>query len=255
MKYVTRGLSIAGAMVAGIVLLIASPTTVTANGDAPTTPVLCVMESSEVSGGLAVFKVGPATCNVPLGPVSFSTYDLPSGSAKPWAEQQLYAHSPQNGGYYGPGTHQLSAPIGDLCNWQSDLYRGTGQSYAPHIHYLEGLNVSWDLSEGDVCTKDTVSEPRPKAPPSISQVGGPGAPDPADTGHGVFGTQSAGLGDRTAMSLRSEPVIERTWSPSGDVASSSGFTWTSATVALGAMGLASLLAFGFVTQRRRFGSD
>jgi len=248
--------SVGGALVAGLVLLLASPTAVSANGDTPETPVACVMQSSEVVAGLAVFTVGPANCNIEIGPISFSTYDLPGGAAKPWSEQRWHSHSPENGRYYGPGTHQLSAPIGDLCNWQTDLYRGSGQGFAPHIHYLHGLNVGWDLSEGNVCTKDTTAEPRPKSPPPSpsAQVSGPGAPGPAVTGHGVFDTQSTGLSDRNAASLRPAPVIERTWSPSS-TAPASGITWSPVTAALATTGLAVMLLVGFFTRRRRLGSD
>lgn len=258
MRHFRRSASVVASGLAGLTLFMAPSGVATANEGTPTTPVACVMEWSQVSGGLAVFSVGPETCNIELGPVSFSSYFLPSGHAKPWMAQQLHAHSPQNGGYYGPGTYQLSASTAALCNWQTDLYRGSGQSYAPHIHYLEGLNVGWDLSEGNVCDEGVspessgptqpISGPGQPGPNIVVPALDPGAPIPAEAGHGIFGplavTSDSGV-------MRAEPVIERTSSvATSSSAAQSGWTTTAAVTA---MGLVGLFAYGMLRRRQRLG--
>ncbi len=261
MRHITRSASIVASVVAGLTLLIATPSGATANEGTPATPVACVMEWSQVWGDVASFIIGPSHCNTELGPISFSTYTLPSGHAKPWSTQRLHAHSPENGGYYGPGAYQLSAPTGSLCNWQSDLYRGTGQGHAPHIHYLQGLNVSWDLSEGNVCEDVSPDGPSPAQPivgpgqpgpmpggPGIVEpAGSPGMPTPADAGHGVFGPLAA-TNDATAM--RPAPLIERTSSVATASSSSMLSAWTAAAVVT-AMGLAGLGVYGALRRQRR----
>jgi hypothetical protein len=233
--------SIGASAMAELSLLIASPTSATANDGTPATPVVWVMESSEVVGGPAVVTVGSDSCNLQLGPISFSTYAPPGGREKPWAEQRLHAHSRENGRYSGPGTHQLSATTGDLCNWQTDLYRGTGQSDSPHLQHLRGLNVGWDLAEGKASDGPTLAQPvsgpgipgpMPEGPARVQLFGGRIVPQPASAGHRVFDSQTAGTDERTAASLRPAPVIEHTWSNTSLAASSSTLNWLSAAVVL-----------------------
>lgn len=227
-----------------------APTAVARAQEAPTTTVPCVMEASAVTRGVAVFTIGPADCNVPLGPVSLSSYNLPGGFAKPWAEQQLHAHAPNNGGYYGAGTHTLWVSLEGLCNWQSDLYRGTGQDFAPHIHYLEGVRVGWDVSEGNDCTPVDGGDPIPvvstdtqAAPPATSpQL----VPLPANAGHGVFDpaplTGAFSLAPSTfvgEVTVRSHDASAAPW----------GAAWPWSTAALVLLAIGGVAGYAYIHRR------
>ncbi|HZB41911.1 MAG TPA: hypothetical protein VE487_13155 [Ilumatobacter sp.] len=92
----------------------------------------CAIVDADVESGTAMFTVGPADCTGQVGPVSFSTYALPSGQIEPYADQVLIAHSDANGRFYGAGTYTLTASLGDALNWQSDLYLGDSDNRPPH---------------------------------------------------------------------------------------------------------------------------
>ena len=84
----------------------------------------CAIVDADVESGTAMFTVGPADCTGQVGPISFSTYSLPSGQIQPYEDQRLIAHSAQNGRSYGAGTYTLTASLGAALNWQADLYMG-----------------------------------------------------------------------------------------------------------------------------------
>jgi LPXTG-motif cell wall-anchored protein len=107
----------------------------------------CGIISSNVDGGTASFTVGPAGCEGVVGPVSFSTFDLPNGMREPFEAQTLIAHAAGNGQTYSSGTHELTATLGDACNWQSDLY--VGESSMPPFG---GSLLAYDFREGRDCT-------------------------------------------------------------------------------------------------------
>jgi hypothetical protein len=96
----------------------------------------CQVIDADVEGGTAMFTVGPADCSGQVGPISFSTYLLPSGEIQPYADQVLIAHSDQNGRFYGAGTYTLTASIGDALNWQADLYMADSIGQAPQPNPL-----------------------------------------------------------------------------------------------------------------------
>jgi hypothetical protein len=96
----------------------------------------CQVIDADVEGGTAMFTVGPADCSGEVGPISFSTYLLPSGEIQPYADQVLIAHSDQNGRFYGAGTYTLTASIGDALNWQADLYMADSIGQAPQPNPL-----------------------------------------------------------------------------------------------------------------------
>ena len=129
-------------------------------------PPVCSVLDAEVDGGTAVFTVGPAGCTGQVGPISFSTYALPGGWRQPYEAQILIAHAAGNGTSYGPGTYTLSAPIGDVCNWQSDLYRSPSDDQPPLVRLL-----GYDYVEGRVCDAGpSSSTPATVATSSTSEV-------------------------------------------------------------------------------------
>jgi hypothetical protein len=91
----------------------------------------CQIVDADVESGTAMFTVGPAGCSGEVGPISFSTYSLPSGEIEPYADQLLIAHSDANGRSYGAGTYTLRASVGDALNWQADLYMGASIDQPP----------------------------------------------------------------------------------------------------------------------------
>jgi len=103
-----------------------------ATGAAAATP--CAIVDADVESGTAMFTVGPAGCTGEVGPISFSTYALPSGQIQPYADQVLIAHSDQNGRSYGAGTYTLTAALGETLNWQADLYLGDSIDVPPQPH-------------------------------------------------------------------------------------------------------------------------
>ena len=92
----------------------------------------CQVLDADVESGTAMFTIGPAGCTGEVGPISFSTYDLPNGQIEPYADQRLIDHSDQNGRSYPAGTYTLTASLGDSLNWQADLYMGDSIDQPPH---------------------------------------------------------------------------------------------------------------------------
>jgi hypothetical protein len=105
----------------------------------------CTVVDGAVDGGTASFIVGPEGCVGQVGPISFSTYDLPSGVRKPYEAQVLIAHAVGNGGFYSAGSYVLSASLADASCWQSDLYFGQSDDQPP----LPQL-IAYDYHECDV---------------------------------------------------------------------------------------------------------
>lgn len=120
---------------------------------AATESVPCVVTASSVQGGTATITVGPEKCDVPVGPISFSAYDLPGGERWPYDEQELIAHHVANGSTYTAGLHTLTLDFAVPCNWQTDLYFGgseTNPSFGDRL-----LNSDW--VENQVCVAETTS--------------------------------------------------------------------------------------------------
>lgn len=249
---------VVAAFVAALTLVQTAAAEEGATGSWAASSVTCVMESSAVNGPSATFTVGPPGCTVPLGPVSFSTYDLPGGFAQPFSEQDLHSHSPDNGQFYGEGTYQLAAPIDGLCNWQSDLYRGTGQDYAPHIHFIEGPGVGWDKVEGETCTA-TVPRELPPVEPAGQPLPAPqevpsGVPQPASAGHGVVTgpTDADGPAPVTSTSGPHGPIVSPATVQTAEIDNGS-FAWLMVGAALGVVALG-VIALGWAASRRAPGN-
>jgi hypothetical protein len=107
-------------------------TAVAMGGGAVSASTPCQVLDADVESGTAMFTVGPADCAGEVGPISFSTYDLPSGQIKPYADQRLIDHADQNGRSYTAGTYTLTASLGESLNWQADLYMGDSIDQPPH---------------------------------------------------------------------------------------------------------------------------
>ena len=104
---------------------------------ASTTVAACEITTADVDGGTATFTVGPDGCTTQVGPISFSTYELPGGEVLPYEDQVLIAHAAGNGSFYGAGSYTLTASLGDAINWQSDLYFGESDNQPPHPHMID----------------------------------------------------------------------------------------------------------------------
>jgi LPXTG-motif cell wall-anchored protein len=100
-------------------------------------PVACTIVDSDVESGTATFTVGPADCSPEIGPISFSTYELPGGQILPYSEQTLIAHADANGAFYGAGSYTLTASLGQALNWQADLYFGDSDNQPPHPNMID----------------------------------------------------------------------------------------------------------------------
>src|SRR5262245_65489873 len=68
-----------------------APPTTAASVDVSVTAVPCEIVDSEVDSELATFTVGPEGCTGEVGPISFSTYELPGGQILPYEDQVLIA--------------------------------------------------------------------------------------------------------------------------------------------------------------------
>ncbi len=128
-------------------------------------PVACTIVDSDVESGTATFTVGPADCSPQVGPISFSTYDLPGGQILPYSEQTLIDHADANGAFYGAGSYTLTASLGQALNWQADLYFGTSDDQPPHPYMIDV-----DAQTGVVAetTTTTTTSTTTTAPPTIS---------------------------------------------------------------------------------------
>ena len=73
----------------------------------------------QIQDGTVTFTIPEGACQEEL---SFSTYELPSGTIRPYDEQNLYRNVTNT---YGPGTHTLTLDLPPLCGFQSDLYVGS----------------------------------------------------------------------------------------------------------------------------------
>ena len=143
----------------------------------PPAPTPCTVTSSVVFDTMATFTVGPAGCVTPTAPISFSAYNMPGGYVQPFAEQVATDHATPTGVAYTDGAYILTLTGLMPCNWQTDLYwspDGLNQEGAPHSHPINGMNVGWDYSEGNVCELPTVDppvvEPPTVAPPVDTPV-------------------------------------------------------------------------------------
>lgn len=72
----------------------------------------------QIQDGTVTFTIPQGACQEEL---SFSTYELPSGTIRPFDEQVLYRNVTNT---YGPGTHTLTLDLPQQCGFQSDLYVG-----------------------------------------------------------------------------------------------------------------------------------
>ena len=153
----------------------------------------CTFEASRVIENYAEFVIGPPGCEGEVGPISFSSYNLPGGQLQPYSEQVLIDHAEGSGEMYGEGLHTMGVSLGTACNWQTDLYRGAPKDNAPHdgLFFIGGGGVAWDFRTLNDCTapepaSSTMSNTHePTAPPAYvtSSLQGP---RPASTGYGVF---------------------------------------------------------------------
>ena len=122
-----RKLAVVGATTVGLGL-----TALAAEAGGVSAAAACEILDADVESGTAMFTVGPADCVGEVGPISFSTYDLPNGQIEPYADQRLIDHSDQNGRSYAAGTYTLTASLGESLNWQADLYMGASIDQPPH---------------------------------------------------------------------------------------------------------------------------
>jgi LPXTG-motif cell wall-anchored protein len=109
----------------------------TSTDAAVTAAAACEVVAADVEGGTATFTVGPEGCTGEVGPISFSTYELPSGQILPYEDQVLIAHADGNGSVYSAGTYTLNASLGAALNWQADLYYGTSDDQPPHPETID----------------------------------------------------------------------------------------------------------------------
>jgi hypothetical protein len=114
-----------------------SPPSVAVSTGVPATVIPCEIVDSDVEGGYATFTVGPEGCSGEVGPISFSTYDLPNGQIMPYEDQVLIAHAEGNGAMYAAGTYTLTASLGAALNWQADLYFGMSDDQPPHPNMID----------------------------------------------------------------------------------------------------------------------
>jgi LPXTG-motif cell wall-anchored protein len=133
-------------------------------GQVPVTTTACGIVESDVDGGTATFTVGPDGCSPEVGPISFSTYELPSGQIMPYEEQVLIAHADGNGSMYGAGSYTLTASLGAALNWQADLYFGESDNQPPHPNM-----IAVDAQTGVVAAPATTAPPS-TAPATTIQV-------------------------------------------------------------------------------------
>jgi hypothetical protein len=123
----------------------------------------CVLTSAWVDRGTASFTVGPVDCDGPVGPLSFSAFELPGGMRVPYDAQELIAHHPDNGSTYPAGSYSLTLEIGDPCNWQTDLYRGGSA-----VPFFGDKLVVADYVENRDCTDETTSTTSPTSTSTTS---------------------------------------------------------------------------------------
>lgn len=185
---VKRLAHVAGPAVIGLVALFVTagaaaaqepPTTAPTTSAAPTSPVgvdlsiaaaetdspvACTIVDSDVESGTATFTVGPAGCSPEIGPISFSTYDLPGGQILPYSDQVLIDHADANGASYGAGSYTLTASLGQALNWQADLYFGDSDNQPPHPNMIDVDAQTGVVAE--TTTTTTTSTISPAAPSS-----------------------------------------------------------------------------------------
>jgi LPXTG-motif cell wall-anchored protein len=116
-----------------------------------------------VESGTATFTVGPDGCAPEVGPISFSTYSLPSGQILPYEEQVLIAHAAGNGSFYGAGSYTLTASLGDALNWQADLYFGESVDQPPHPNMI-AVDAQTGVVAAAPTTTPTTTTPATTAP-------------------------------------------------------------------------------------------
>ena len=131
-------------------------------------PVACTIVDSDVESGTATFTVGPADCSPQVGPISFSTYDLPGGQILPYSEQTLIDHADTNGAFYGAGSYTLTASLGQALNWQADLYYGASDDQPPHPNMIDVDAQTGVVAETTTTTTSTTTSTTTTAPPTIS---------------------------------------------------------------------------------------
>ncbi len=112
----------------------------------------CALQSASVDRGTATFTVGPEACEGEVGPFSFSAFELPGGWRVPFADQELIAHHGANGSTYGAGSYTVTLELGDVCNWQTDLYRGDSA-----VPVFGDKLIDADYLEGRVCDTETTT--------------------------------------------------------------------------------------------------
>lgn len=131
----------------------------------------CAITSASVNAATAMFTVGSAGCTGTVGPISFSTYELPNGKVLPYNKQVAIAHHPSNGASYGEGTYTLTLTLNGAKCWQSDLYYGTTVVTPPHPH-----TIAVDYQQGQ-CTATDIDTP--VVPTTVPETAVPTVPTTA----------------------------------------------------------------------------
>ena len=165
---------------------------------APLPSVPCAVTASSVQGGTATITVGPDGCDVAVGPISFSAFNLASGERWPYDTQELIAHHSDNGSMYTAGFYTLSLNFAVPCNWQTDLYFGGSESNPSFGDRL--LNSDW--VENQVCVDETT-------PTTIaSETGGPTTTAVGGDGGETTTTLVASAGPTTSLGASLGPASQ-----------------------------------------------
>jgi hypothetical protein len=158
----------------------------------------CALVAATVDGGTASFTVGPQDCFGEVGPISFSSYELPSGDRRPFEDQVLIAHAAANGSFYAVGSYMLSASLADAACWQSDLYFGQSDDHPP----IPNL-IAYDYHECEApaaTTTPTTSNPTVVVGPAAAP---PEDPEPTTTVLVAGAGGTVGLSPTTTVQVAS----------------------------------------------------
>ena len=183
---------------------------------APIESVPCVVTGSSVRGGTATIEVGPDNCNVAVGPISFSAFNLPSGERWPYDMQELIAHHPANGATYTAGSYTLNLDFAVPCNWQTDLYFGNSETNPSFGDRL--LNSDW--VENRVCVEETTPTTiaaETAGPTTTTALGGGGGETTATTVMESAGPTTTAMGNTMTTDVASA-------GPTNQVGGNSGAT-------------------------------
>ena len=222
---------LAGPTVIGLCVMLLAPGTASAQSSETSVPptteatadaqVDCMILDADVDSGTATFTIGPDGCANPVGPVSFSTYELPSGQILPYAQQVLIAHAAGNGSSYGAGAYTLTASLGSALNWQADLYYGESDDQPPHPNMIDV-----DAQVGVVAVTTTAT-PSTAPTTNATETTAPAANTPATTEN-----QVASLTPSVSVATPTATVVLAPAPPAGSEVAGAQTTTTAPSVAL-----------------------